>query len=148
LPRTLLFTIYNMFDPEFYPILLGITNAESSLWLDFARDRVWWFCNWRNNWWGTKYQIHDDNTRTYSRSLNWFNYWQKYSWRFVDQFGCNLYPFASIEEYFITKVNWLRFWYRQCIDSTTPIRCLSGRYVWDPNVQEENWIKNVSEFLD
>ena len=135
-------------DKQFFPILIGITNAESSLWLDFAKDRVGGTCTGRNNWWGTKYQIHDDNTRTYSRSLNWFSYGQKYSWRFVDQFGCNLYPFESIEEYFITKINWIRFWYKWCIDSKTPIRCLSFKYVWDPNVSEQSWVNNVAYFIE
>lgn len=133
---------------QFFPILLGITNAESSLWLDFAKDRVGGTCTGRNNWGWTKYQIHDDNTRTYSRSLNWFNYWQAYSWRFVDQFWCNIFPFASIEEFFITKVNGMRYGYKGCIDSKTPIRCLSYKYVWDPNVAEESWIANVAHFVD
>lgn len=132
---------------QFFPILLGITNAESSIGLDFARDSVWGFCNWRNNWGGTKYQIHDDNTRTYSRELNWFLYGQKYSGRFVDQFGCNLYPFESIEEFWITKVNWMRYGYKWCIDSKTPIRCLSYKYVGSPDVAEESWIHNVSYFI-
>ena len=126
-----------------FPILIWITNAESSLGLNFAKDNIGWKCEWRNNWWGIKYQILDNNTRVYTRKLNWFEYKNS-----KDQFGCNLYPFESIEEYFITKVNWIRFWYKQCVDSTTPIRCISWRYVWDPNVQEESWIKNVSIFLD
>lgn len=151
--RTLFDRLYHITEErlpgkQFYPILLGITNAESSLGLDFAKDRVWWFCNWRNNWWWTKYQIHDDNTRTYSRELNWFLYGQKYSGRFVDQFGCNLYPFESIEEFWITKVNGMRYGYKWCIDSKTPIRCLSYKYVGNPDVAEESWIRNVSVFLD
>ncbi len=133
---------------NFFPILVGITNAESSLGLAFARDKVWGVCYWRNNWGWTKYQIHDDNTRTYSRSLNGFNYWQEFSGRFIDQFGCNLYPFESVEEFWITKVNGIRYGYKGCIDSKTPVKCISYKYVGNPNVAEESWISNVVYFVD
>lgn len=125
-----------------FPILIWITNAESSLWLNFAKDSVGGKCDGRNNWWGTKYQILDNNTRVYSRKLNWFDYKNS-----KDQFGCNLYPFESIEEYFITKVNGMRFWYKSCIESKTPIKCISYKYIWNPNISEKSWIDNVSEFL-
>ena len=128
---------------QFYPILIGMTNAESSLWLDFAKDKVWGTCVGRNNWGGAKYMIKDDNTRVYKRNLNWFDY--KYP---RDQYDCNLFPFESIEEYWTSKVNWIRYWYKGCIDSPTPIKCISGKYVWDPNVQEQGWINNVSIFLN
>lgn len=127
---------------NFFPILVGITNAESSLGLNFANDNVGGKCYGRNNWWGTKYQILDDNTRVYARNLNGFEYKNS-----KDQFGCNLYPFKSIDEYFITKVNGMRFWYKWCIDSKTPIDCISYKYVGDPNVAEESWKKNVAYFL-
>lgn len=133
---------------NFFPLLIGITNAESSLGLDFARDKAWWVCDGRNNWWGTKYQIHDDNTRTYSRKLGGFLYGQKYSGRFVDQYWCNLYPFESIDEFWITKVNGMRYGYKGCIDHETPIRCISYRYVGNPNVAEESWIRNVAYFVN
>lgn len=132
---------------QFFPILVGITNAESSLWLDFAKDNSWGTCFGRNNWGWTKYQIHDDNTRDYSRAINWFHYWALYSWRFVDEYGCNLYPFKDIEEFWITKVNGMRYGYPWCVKSNTPIRCLSYKYVGKPWVAEESWIANVSEFL-
>lgn len=125
-----------------FPILIWITNAESSLWLNFAKDSVGGKCDGRNNWWGTKYQILDNNTRVYARKLNWFDYKNS-----KDQFGCNLYPFESIEEYFITKVNWIRFGYKSCIESETPIYCISGAYVWSKEVHEQSWIDNVSQFL-
>ena len=105
-------------------------------------DNVGGKCDGRNNWWGTKYQILDDNTRVYARNLNGFEYKNS-----KDQFGCNLYPFKSIDEYFITKVNGMRFWYKWCIDSKTPIDCISYKYVGDPNVAEESWKKNVAYFL-
>lgn len=126
-----------------FPILIGITNAESSLWLNFANDKVWGKCNWRNNWGWTKYQILDNNTRVYSRKLNWFDYSNS-----VDQYGCNLYPFESIEEFWITKVNWMRYGYKSCIESNTPIKCISYNYVGNKHVAEQSWINNVSLFLN
>jgi len=125
-----------------FPILIGITNAESSLGLNFAKDSVGGKCDWRNNFWGTKYQILDNNTRVYSRKLNWFEYKNS-----KDQFGCNLYHFESIEEFFITKVNGMRFGYKSCIESKTPIYCISGAYVGSKEVHEQSWIDNVSQFL-
>ena len=128
---------------NFYPILLWITNAESSLGLNFAKDRVWWTCTWRNNWWGTKYKINDDNTRDFSSPKFWYDYKNKGK----DDYGCYLYPFESVEEFWITKVNGMRFGYPWCINHKTPIRCLSWPYVGDRNVQEQSWINNVSIFL-
>lgn len=133
---------------QFYPILIGMTNAESSLWLDFAKDKVWGTCIGRNNWGGAKYQINDDNTRIYKRTLNGFNYeYNKAKNLHNDQYGCNLFPFESIEEYWTSKVNWIRYWYKGCIDSDTPIKCISFQYVGDPKVAEQSWIDNVSHFL-
>lgn len=125
-----------------FPILIGITNAESSLGLNFAKDNVGWKCDWRNNWGWTKYQILDNNTRVYARKLNWFEYKNS-----KDQYGCNLYPFESIEEFWTTKVNGMRFWYKSCIESKTPIYCISGAYVGSKEVHEQSWIDNVSQFL-
>jgi hypothetical protein len=45
-------------------------------------------------------------------------------------------------------VNTIRFGYTWCVDSPTPVRCLSFAYVWDRNVAESSWIKNVSIFLE
>lgn len=120
---------------NFYPILLGITNAESSLWLSYAKDRVWWTCAGRNNWWWIKWKINDDGSRQKDQSI-------------PDQYGCYLYKFNSIEEYWISKVNTVRFWYKWCVDHATPIRCMSYAYVGDRNVAEESWIRNVSIFLN
>lgn len=119
---------------NFYPILLGISNAESSLWLNYAKDNTWWTCAWRNNWGGIKWKIQDDWTRVKDQKV-------------PDQFNCYLYKFDSIEDYWISKVNTIRFWYKSCIDSKTPVRCISWAYVWDRNVQEQSWINNVSIFL-
>ncbi len=125
-----------------FPILVGIANAESSLGLDFANDNVWGKCTWRNNWGGTKCQIHDGNTRTYKRELNGFVFANS-----IDQYGCNLYPFKSIEEFWITKVNGMRYGYKSCIESNTPIKCISFAYVGNPNVSEKSWVANVAEFI-
>ena len=127
---------------QFYPILIGMTNAESSLWLDYAKDKVWGTCIGRNNWGGAKYMINDNNTRVYKRNLNWFDYTYP-----RDQYDCNLFPFESVEEYWKSKVNWIRYWYKGCIDSPTPIKCISFAYVWDRNTAEQSWIDNVSHFL-
>lgn len=128
---------------QFFPILLGMTNSESSLGLDMAKDKVGGFCHGRNNWWGAKYQILDNNTRVYKRELNWFSY--KYP---IDQFWCNLYPFESIEEYWTSKVNWIRYGYKGCIDSKTPIACISVHYVWSEKVVKPQWVKNASIFIE
>jgi len=119
---------------NFYPILLWITNAESSLGLNFARDRVWWTCTWRNNFWWIKWKKTDDWKSVKDQQI-------------PDQYGCYLYKFNSIEDYWISKVNTMRYGYKGCIDSKTPIRCLSWPYVGDRNVQEQSWINNVSIFL-
>jgi hypothetical protein len=133
---------------QFFPILIGMTNAESSLGLDFAKDNVGGRCDWRNNWGWAKYNIKDDNSREYSRSYNWFLYWSEHAWRFVDQYGCNLFPFKSIEEYWISKVNGIRYGYKGCIDHPRPIWCISWPYVGKAHVHEQSWIDNVSYFLN
>lgn len=134
---------------NWFPILVGMTNAESSLWLDYAKDKVGGTCTWRNNWGWAKYKINDDNTREYSRNLNWFNYVYDRSRKLHnDQYGCNLFPFSSIEEYWISKVNWIRFWYKGCVDADTPVTCVSYKYVGNPNVSEKSWVNNVSYFLN
>jgi len=128
---------------NWFPILLGMTNAESSLWLNFARDNVGGTCTGRNNLWGAKYKINDDNTRVYESTKFGYDYKNKKK----DDFGCYLFPFDSIEDYWISKVNWMRFGYKGCIDSPTPVKCLSYAYVWDRYVSEQSWINNVSIFL-
>lgn len=120
---------------QFFPILLWITNAESSLGLNFAKDRVWGTCTGRNNWWGIKWKMNDDGTRQKDQSI-------------PDKYGCYLYQFDSIESYWISKINTFRYGYKWCIDHKTPIWCISWAYVWDRNVHEQSWIRNVSIFLD
>lgn len=131
-----------------WEILLGISFAESHLGQNMAKDNVGGRCFGRNNLGGTKYQINDDNSRSHSRQLNGFNYGAKYTSRYEDQYGCNLYPFQSYEEYWETKVNGMRYGYPSCIvGHPTPITCISYRYVGNPRVAEPNWIRNVASFL-
>lgn len=120
---------------NFYPILLWITNAESSLGLNFAKDKIGWTCAGRNNWWGIKWKKTDDGKSVKDQNI-------------PDQFWCYLYQFGSIEDYWISKVNTIRYGYPWCIDSPTPIKCLSYAYVGDRNVAESSWIRNVSIFLN
>lgn len=120
---------------HFFPILLGITNAESSLWLNYAKDNIWWTCVWRNNLWGIKWRKTDDWKRVKDQQI-------------PDKYGCYLYKFDSIDDYWISKVNTIRYGYKWCIDSSTPVRCLSFAYVGDPNIAEQSWIKNVSIFIN
>lgn len=120
---------------NFYPILLGITNAESSLGLNFAHDNTWGTCAGRNNWWGIKWKKTDDWASVKDQGI-------------PDSFGCYLYKFDSVEDYWISKVNTIRFWYKWCVDSKTPIRCMSYAYVWDRYVSEDSWVRNVSIFLN
>jgi hypothetical protein len=128
-----------------WEILLGISFAESHLWQNYAKDNQGGTCYGRNNFGGTKYKINNDNTRVHSRQLNGFNYGSKFHFRYTDQYGCNLFPFESVEEYWTTKVNWMRFWYSKCIvNNTTPIECISRTYLTG---NKKNWIANVSSFL-
>jgi hypothetical protein len=131
---------------QFFPILIGITNAESSLWLNFARDRVGGTCAWRNNWGWVKWKINDDMTREFSNNGKFgYNYSKQ---KPTDDYGCWLYPFDSIEEYWISKVNTFRFYYKGCIDHKTPVWCISWPYVGRREVHEQSWINNVSYFIE
>lgn len=120
---------------NFYPILLGITNAESSLGLNFAKDTIWGTCAGRNNWGWIKWKKTDDGKSVKDQQI-------------PDKFWCYLYKFDSIEDYWISKVNTIRYGYPWCVDSPTPIKCMSYAYVGDRNVAESSWINNVSIFLN
>lgn len=127
-----------------WEILIGISYAESHVGQNYAKDNVWGTCYGRNNWGGGKYKINDDNTRVYTSNKFWgYNT----TTRFTDAFWCNLFPFESIEEYWISKVNGMRYGYKSCFKSQFPIRCVAFQYVWDPRVAEPSWILNVRQFL-
>jgi hypothetical protein len=120
---------------------LGLAYAESHIGVNFANDNQGGNCYGRNNWWGAKYAINDDNSRDY-KSGKFGGYNTNY--RFTDAYGCNLYPFESISDYWKSKVNGMRYGYKGCINSDKPITCLSYQYVGNPNVAEESWIQRVA----
>ena len=64
---------------------------------------------------------------------------------FVDDYGCNLYPFDSVEEYFISKANGIRYGFPGCVNATKPIECIAYKYVGNPNVAERSWIERVAK---
>jgi len=119
---------------NFFPILLGITNAESSLGTAYAKNNKGWFCTWYNNLGWIKWKKTDDGKSVRDQKI-------------PDTNGCYLYKFDSIDDYWISKVNTIRFGYKGCVNSTTPIKCMSYAYVGDRNVAEISWINNVSIFL-
>lgn len=119
---------------NFFPILLGITNAESSLGTAYAKDNKGGFCTGYNNLGWIKYRKTDDGKSVRDQKI-------------PDSNGCYLYKFDSIDDYWISKVNTIRYGYKWCVNSTTPIKCLSYAYVGDRNVAETSWINNVSIFL-
>jgi hypothetical protein len=129
-----------------WEILLGITYAESHIGQNYAKDKVGGSCVGRFNMGGTKYQILDNNKREHSRQMNGFNYGVEFHSRYEDQYGCNLYPFQSYEEYWETKVNGMRYgWHRCIVGNPQPITCMAnGGYLTG---NKANWIKNVASFL-
>lgn len=90
---------------QWFEILIGITNAESSLATNFANDNVGGKCEGRNNLGGAKYRINDDNTRDYTSPK--FEYGSH--GRFTDKYNCNLFPFDSYDQYWASKANGMRF---------------------------------------
>ena len=119
---------------NFFPILLGITNAESSLGTAYAKNNKGWYCTGYNNLGWIKYRKTDDGKSVRDQKI-------------PDSNGCYLYKFDSIDDYWISKVNTIRYGYKGCVNSTTPIKCMSYAYVGDKNVSEASWVRNVSIFL-
>lgn len=120
---------------NFFPILLGITNAESSLGTAYAKNNKGWYCTWYNNLGWIKWKKTDEGKSVRDQKI-------------PDANGCYLYKFESIDDYWISKVNTIRFWYKGCLNSKAPVKCMSYAYVWNPKVAEQSWINNVSIFLD
>lgn len=120
---------------NFFPILLGITNAESSLGTAYAKDNKGWFCTWYNNLWGIKWKKTDDWKSVRDQKI-------------PDSNGCYLYKFDSIDDYWISKVNTIRFGYKGCVNSKTPIDCIGRYYVQWNGLSKQNWNRNVSIFLN
>ena len=119
---------------NFFPILLGITNAESSLGTAFAKNNKGWFCTGYNNLGGVKYRKGDDGKSIRDQKL-------------PDSNWCYLYKFESIDDYWISKVNTIRYGYKWCVNSKTPIDCIGRYYVQWNGLSKPNWNKNVSIFL-
>lgn len=119
---------------NFFPILLGITNAESSLGTAFAKNNKGWYCTGYNNLGGVKYKKDDE--------------WKSIRDQKIPQSDwCYLYKFESIDDYWISKVNTIRYGYKWCINSKTPIDCIGRYYVQWNGLSKPNWNKNVSIFL-
>jgi hypothetical protein len=109
-------------------IALWIMNAESNIWVNYA-----WTCDssW-NNRGGIKYRKNSD--------------WSVAKDQKIPNNGCRLYKFDTIDDYFKSKANTLWIWYKACFDGRNEaIKCISYAYVWNPNVAEPSWIKNVAK---
>lgn len=110
-----------------FDIALGIMNAESTIGKHYAR-----WCNASyNNWGGIKWRKLDDGTNVKDQKI-------------PDANGCWVYKFESMEAYFISKANTLGIWYKACFEREKPITCIAYSYVWNPNIAEPSWIRNVS----
>ena len=119
---------------NFFPILLGITNAESSLGTAYAKNNKGWYCTGYNNLGGVKYRKGDDGKSIRDQKL-------------PDSNWCYLYKFESIDDYWMSKVNTIRYGYKWCINSKTPVDCIGRYYVQWNGLSKPNWNKNVSIFL-
>lgn len=117
---------------NWFPIMLGIINAESSLGTNFHPDNCWY----TNNWWGLKWKKTDS--------------WESIKDQWIpDKNGCWLYSYETIEDFWVSKTNTFRYWYKWCLDSATPLACISMCYVkWDCKTVKHWWVKNASIFLD
>lgn len=117
---------------NWFPIMLGIINAESSLWTKFHPDKCWY----TNNWWELKWKKTDWGESVRDQSI-------------PDKNGCWLYRYDTIEDFWISKTNTFRHWYKWCINSSTPLSCISMCYVkGDCKTIKHWWVKNASIFLD
>lgn len=108
-------------------IALGITNAESSLGINYA---PWCDKSYNNLWW-IKWRIDDNGNAIKDQPI-------------PDSNGCYLYKFKSVDDYWESKMNTL-VKYKTCFTKDKPIKCISYQYVWDPNVAERSWIMNVAK---
>ena len=123
--------IWNIADKEkFFLVWIGIMNAESTLWTNYAGtcDSTY------NNFWGIKWRILDT--------------WKQVKDQTIPQNGCYLYKFNSLEDYFGSKYNSLWKGYGSCFSTDNPVWCISWQYVGKKDVHERSWIKNVSVFID
>ena len=80
-------------NPHIFPILLGITNSESSLGTNYAPHTG---CSQYNNLGGVKWRKNDDGSTTKDQKI-------------PQPDGCWLYRFDSLEDYWQSKVNTIRY---------------------------------------
>lgn len=119
--------------PNSRPIALGIMYSESHLWVSYA-----WSCDssWNNRWWIKAKKL--DNGRLLKDQPIPNNgsggYW-----------GCRLYKFENMQDYFKSKANTLIDWYRWCRSKKKPITCIAYRYVGNKYIAEESWIRRVAK---
>ena len=109
-------------------LLIGITYAESHVWIAFNRTE----CKEYHNWSWTKWRKHDD------WRVEWFTKHRK-----ADENGCYLFKFQSVEQGFESLANTISIGYKKCENNA---RCISGSYVGSTHVQEQSWINNVARF--
>lgn len=107
-------------------IALGITYAESHIWVNYA----WWCDVSYNNWWGVKWRI----------GINWNAIKDQ---KIPDKNWCWVYKFWSIEDYWQSKMKTLQK-YKSCFERKDTIKCISYTYIGDPKVAEQSWINRVA----
>jgi uncharacterized FlgJ-related protein len=110
-------------------LVVGIANAESSIWLNFNK----WACSGYNNWFGLKGRKYDDG-KVVMYALNR---------KKPDSNGCYLYKFSTLEEWVRSLVNTISMWYKGCKND---VKCISYDYCGDPAVSEKSWVSNVERF--
>ena len=121
-------------NPHIFPILLGITNSESSLGTNYAPHAG---CANYNNFGGIKWRKTDDGKSVRDQTIPQAD-------------GCWLYKFESYEDYWISKVNSIRYGYAGCLvdNPTTALQCISKWYVRGNWTVKPEWVRNASIFLN
>ena len=117
-----------------FPILLGITNSESSLGTNYAPHTG---CSQYNNLGGVKWRKNDDGSTQKDQKI-------------PQSDGCWLYRFDSLEDYWKSKVNTIRYGYAGCLadNPTTTLQCISRWYVRGNGIVKPDWVRNASVFLN
>lgn len=121
--------------PYMFAMLLGITNSESSLGTNYAPHAG---CANYNNFGGIKWRKTDDGQSVRDQPIPQAD-------------GCWLYKFESYEDYWISKVNSIRYGYAGCLldNPTVALQCISKWYVrGDGKIIKHGWVKNASIFLN
>ena len=121
-------------NPHIFPILLGITNSESSLGTNYTPHAG---CANYNNFGGIKWRKTDDGKSVRDQTIPQAD-------------GCWLYKFESYEDYWISKVNSIRYGYTGCLvdNPTTALQCISKWYVRGDWTVKPEWVRNASIFIN